>query len=87
MSVPERQGDGRAARREFVGSPAMCAAEIWRVSGVYRRGPVTGADDLALDAADRRIASEVAVFTARGEMVFELNPGRPRHQPQSACKG
>src|SRR5260370_34875171 len=62
------QGDGRAAWREFVGSPAMCAAESFafgRLSaqaGHRRRRS-------GLDAADRRIASEVAVLRLAADNV------------------
>jgi len=85
MSVPERaQGDGRAAWREFVGSPAMCAAE----SGAFGRlSPWAGhrRRRSGLDAADRRIASEVAVLRLAANGV-RAQPGRPRHQPQARAK-
>ena len=45
-TIPGAQGDGRAAKREFVGSPAMRVAEF----GAFGRlspGPVTGVGDLA----------------------------------------
>ena len=62
MSVPERRAMVERPGETFVGSPAMCAARSLSRSGVYRPGPVTDADDLAMMSADRRIASEVAVL-------------------------
>src|SRR6266851_4929707 len=81
---PRAQGDGRAAWREFVGSPAMCAAESFafgRLSaqaGHRRRRS-------GLDAADRRIASEVAVLRLAANSV-RTQPGGPRRQPQARAK-
>jgi putative transposase len=57
----------------------MCAAESG-ASGVYRPGPVTGADDLALM---RRIDE---LYGSR-RMVIELNQAGHGINRKRACKG
>src|SRR5258706_2101550 len=84
MSVPdrramdERPGENLSVRRQ-------CALLNLARSGVYRPGPVTGADDLALM---RRI-DELHLkwpFYGSPRMGFELNQAGPRIQRQHLQK-
>jgi len=76
MSVPRAQGDGRRLAR-FVGSPHGLL-NLAR-SGIYRPGPVTGAERSGLEAADRRLHLKWPFYGSR-RMVFELNQAGPAHR-------
>ena len=71
MSVPERRamverpGESLSVRRQ-------CALLNLARSGVYRRGPVTGADDLALMRRIDELHLKWPFYGSR-RMVFELN--------------
>jgi len=84
MSIPER--------RAMVERPAenlsvrrQCALLNLARSGVYRPGPVTGADDLALMRRIDELHLKWPFYGSR-RMVFELNQAWPRHQPQARAK-
>src|SRR5258708_25890486 len=80
MSVPERRamverpGESLSVRRQ-------CALLNLARSGVYRRGPVTGANDLALMRRIDELHLKWPFYCSRG-IVVVVNQARPRHQPQ-----
>jgi hypothetical protein len=82
MSLPERRAMVERAKRDFVGSPAMYAAESFSFGRLSSR-----AGDLPRrsghDAADRRVASEVAILrlAANGNSTTPAATGcgRGRH--------
>src|SRR5258708_11651958 len=76
MSVPERRamverpGENLSVRRQ-------CALLNLARSGVYRPGPVTGADDLALMRRIDELHLKWPFYGSRGYLV-ELNPDSHR---------
>src|SRR5260370_7319530 len=84
MSVPERRamverpGENLSVRRQ-------CALLNLARSGVYRAGPVTGADDLALMRRIDELHLKWPFYGSR-RMWFEPNPRGPRAKPQHRQK-
>src|SRR5258708_19264278 len=80
MSVPERRamverpGENLSVRRQ-------CALLNLARSGVYRAGPVTGADDLALMRRIDELHLKWPFYGSR-PMVFEPHQAGPRLNPK-----
>src|ERR1700721_4547035 len=71
MSVPERRAMVERPS-ESLSVRRQCALLNLARSGVYRRGPVTGADDLALMRRIDELHLKWPFYGSR-RMVFELN--------------
>jgi len=82
---PRAQGDGRAAWRDFVGSPAMCAAE----SGAFGRLSFRAGHTAPTDLAMMRRIDELHLkwpFSARGAWCSN-STRQATASTASACKG